>query len=445
MSNLHYTQFLKTIAGVYDEVKQKGVICLESNAATTNGEFLDVKNQKLVNFGSCGYLGLEKDFRIVNKSIEYTVRYGSQFAISRMFMALDLLRELEDKLSEMFEGSKVFTFSSTSLAHIAVLPIVVGSKDAIILDKQVHFSVQNAARLVSKDVPVRMIKHSNMAMLEQYIQRLKNKHDKIWYLADGVYSMFGDIAPIDELNELMGKYEQLHLYIDDAHGSAWCGSNGSGSVFDKVKYKDRFILSTTNGKAFGSIGGMAIFPNHSFYEMVQKFGGPLSYSHPLPPNVMGATTASAELLVTEEGAKLQAELKERIDYCNLLLQEAGLPILSNVESTIKFLAVGELETGYKLNKKMIDEGFYVNMALFPAVPLNETGMRFSLNRHISMENIKRFVELLDHHYYNTLKEENTGIEEIHKLFKLPARQDSSNEVKAESRQDNTKRLRQRGK
>ena len=299
--------------------------------------------------------------------------------------------------------------------------MIIGANDAILIDKQTHFSVQNALQLInSQSRPIRMLKHSNMAMLRQYIQRLKNKYEKIWYFADGIYSMFGDILPYEEINELMDEFEQLHLYVDDAHGFAWCGEKGSGSIYNKIKHKDRFVLAVSLNKAFGSAGGgIVVFPNTKMYETVQKFGGPLSYSHPLSPPAIGASMASVEIMLSEEGELMQSELRDRIEYCDKLLNEASLPMMSSPDSAIKFLAVGDLEIGYKLIRKMINEGYFVNIAMFPAVSINNTGMRFSLNRLISMEHIKRFVELLRYHYFMTLKEHNTSVEVVLKSFKNP--------------------------
>ena len=156
--------------------------------------------------------------------------------------------------------------------------MIIRPKDAILYDKQVHFSVFVSTQLIPYKVPMHRIEHSNMNMLEDQIKALKDNHKKIWFLSDGVFSMFGDILLVDALNELMTKYEQLHIYIDDAHGMAWAGKNGSGTVFDKIIHKDRLVLATTMAKAFGSIGGVIVFPNEKLYTTIKTFGGPLSLS-----------------------------------------------------------------------------------------------------------------------------------------------------------------------
>lgn len=422
MSNVHYTKLLNTISNVYDAGKAAGVICLENRIDRWNGQQMNINQQELINFGTCGYLGLETDHRLTERSMEYTDKFGTQFSVSRSFLISSIVTDLEDHLSQVFNGQKLFVFSSTSLAHISVLPIIIGGEDAIIFDKQVHFSVQNGANLAKCNHPPIMIKHNNMAMLERTIERIKDKRQKIWFMVDGVYSMFGDFPPIDALNVLMSKYEQLHLYVDDAHGMAWAGEKGAGTIFNKIKHEDRLVLATTMAKGFGSVGGMVVFPDEAMYTTVKKFGGPLSYSHPIPPALVGAGMAVTDILLSEEIYTLQNELANRINYCNQLLENSGLPILSQPDSPIKFIGIGDLETGFKLNKKVLDEGYFVNMALFPTVAINNTGMRFTITRHVTLNQIYDFVKTLKFHYYRTLEEANMEISKVYKLFKLPMQQ-----------------------
>jgi len=238
-------------------------------------------------------------------------------------------------------------------------------------------------------------------------------------MVDGVYSMFGDFPPIDKLNALMSKYEQLHLYVDDAHGMAWAGKKGAGTIFNQIKHADRLVLATTMAKGFGSVGGIVVFPDEDMYTKVKKFGGPLSYSHPIPPAIVGAGMAATDILLSEEINTIQNELANRISYCNQLLGNSGLPILSHPDSPIKFIGIGNLETGFKLNKKVLDEGYFVNMALFPTVAINNTGMRFTITRHVTINQIYDFVEVLKFHYFKTLQEANTEIRTVQKFFKLP--------------------------
>ena len=381
MAKINHNNIIDTINDIVNQAKQHGVSHLYDDSDQWLGHHLKVKGKELINFGTCGYLGLETHPKLIEKAIEQTKRYGTQYSISRALMTSKNNRELEDKLELMFDGHKTIVFSSTSLAHVAVIPIVVNTTDLIILDQQTHVSIQTATQIMaSKGVPVEIIRHNNLEMLERKIQTERDKYDKIWYMIDGVYSMFGDLAPLDELNELAKKYPSLHFYIDDAHGMSWTGTHGSGCVFEKFKTNHKTILATTMAKGYGSLGGIIVFPDNETYNKVILHGGALSYSHPIAPAVLGASIASAAIHLSDEIYTIQNELKDKIDYCNELMKNSVFPVLSNPHTPIYFIGTGQPNVGYNFNKRILSEGFYVNIGLFPAVPVKNTGLRFTITQ-----------------------------------------------------------------
>lgn len=419
MAKIRHNDIIDTINDIVKQAKDREIIHLGFDAERWDGRKMPIGERELLNFGTCGYLGLETHPSVVERSMEFTKNYGTQFSISRAYVTSKINKILEEQMSSIFDGCKTITFSSTTLAHVAVLPIIVSPSDAIILDQQAHVSMQNAAQLMApKGVPIEMIRHSNLDMLERKIQGLRDKCDRIWYVIDGVYSMYGDIAPLEELNQLAEKYSQLHFYVDDAHGMSWTGTNGSGRVFDQFRQNEKTLLVTTMAKGFGSVGGLVVFPNTTWYDRVYIHGGPLAYSHPIPPSVIGASSASAEIHLTEELTILQGQLGEKIQYCNELLAGAGFPVMSNPTTPIYFVGTGQPNVGYNLNKRMLNDGFYVNIGMFPAVSVKNTGLRFTITNHIEIEDIKHFVNALSYHYPKALEEEGKTIGEVRKAFKL---------------------------
>ncbi len=119
-------------------------------------------------------------------------------------------------------------------------------------------------------------------------------------MIDGVYSMYGDVAPIDEINVLMAKYDKLYLYVDDAHGMSWSGNYGCGRLFTKTLKNKKTMYVTTMAKGFGAMGGIGVFPSKAWYDKLILHGGPLAYSHPLPPPMMGAAIGSAHIHLSPE-------------------------------------------------------------------------------------------------------------------------------------------------
>jgi 7-keto-8-aminopelargonate synthetase-like enzyme len=418
MAKINHNNSLDTIDELLTDAKQRGVIHLVSDVNSLSDRKLPIFEKEFLNFGTCGYLGLELDQRLKDGAIDFTQKYGTQYGISRGYLSSGINVQLEEYLSQMFDNRPVLTYSSTSSAHISVIPTLITSEDAIILDQQVHFSLQTAAQLLrQKGVPIEMIRHSNMDMLEKQLIQLSKKHKKIWYLIDGVYSMYGDVAPFGSLLYLMEKYEQLHVYVDDAHGMSWHGKNGSGYTNSKVPKHERIMLMTTMGKGFGVTGGLAIFPNEETFRKVRIFGGPLIYSHPLAPPIIGAAIASAKIHLSDDIYRIQKELRENIDYFSELIAETDLTVMSDPLTPIGFVAMGQPKVGYNMVKRLLDDGFFVNLALFPAVSVRNTGVRFSINRQVKKNEIKEFVDALVYHYPKVLEEENRTIDDVRKAFK----------------------------
>jgi len=424
LSNIKLTpkNYVEVTNQIIHEGIKTGVLHLSHSSSEWQGKHFHINNQDLVNLGTCGYLGLETDQRLIDGAIDFVQRYGTQFSISRSYVYSEEVKKLEHKLGKMFDNSNVLIASSTTLMHQCVLPLVINPEtDAVVVDHQAHFSIQSALQtLAIRQTNIQKVKHNDMKSLEEKLTKLKEKYERIWYAIDGVYSMYGDFAPIEDLNRLMDKFPELHLYVDDAHGVGWYGKNGTGCAFYQTKNRDRLVLSTTLAKGFGATGGIAVFPNKKHYEQVVTFGGPLSYSHPLAPPILGAANAACDIFLSEEIIDMQNQLKEKIEYCNSLLEELVFPIMSNPESPIKNIGIGNPSAVYELCKRVINDGYYCTPATFPALPINAGGLRFTINGHITKEEIKGFVETVKKHYWDVLELEGVSLNEARAKFDLGA-------------------------
>ncbi|MBP0451476.1 aminotransferase class I/II-fold pyridoxal phosphate-dependent enzyme [Kitasatospora sp. RG8] len=419
MAAVPYQSSADTAERLIAEAMRQGTSHLTTGLDEPPGTFLRIGGRDLLNFGTCGYLALEQDERIQRGAVDAIARFGMQFSVSRSYVASGLNLELEELLGEMYEGHPVLVYSSTSLCHISVLPALLGAGDHAVLDQQVHFSVQTAAQLVRhQGVELAMVRHGDLDALRRRLRRSQASGERVWYLIDGVYSMFGDVAPVEELARLMEEYPALHLYVDDAHGMSWYGRHGTGYVFERLgrRLGGRVVLVTTLAKGFGTIGGVAVFPTGEAYEKVRINGGPLMYSHPLPPPMLGAAIASARIHLSARIGELQAELAERREYCNGLLAAAGLPVVSDPRTPVYYLGLGEPEVSYAMVRRMLDEGFYVNQSSFPVVPLKKSGLRFTLTRHVGRDHIRALVEALAHHLPRALHETGRTTADVRSAF-----------------------------
>jgi 7-keto-8-aminopelargonate synthetase-like enzyme len=432
MAKINHNNSLDTIDELFTDAKNRGIMHLVSNISEFSDRKLSIFNRELLNFGTCGYLGLELDQRLKDGAIEFTQKYGTQHNISRAYLASGIHMQLEEYLSQMFDNRPVLTFSSVASAHISVIPTLITREDAVILDQQVHMSVQTAAQtLRQRGTPIEMIRHSNLEMLEQQVIQLSQKHKKIWYMIDGVYSMYGDVPPIDGLLYLLDKYPSLHLYIDDSHGMSWHGKNGTGYINSLIPPHEKIMLLTTMSKGFGVTGGIAIFPNKESCRKVGIFGGPLVYSLPLTPPVIGAAIASAKIHLSDDINRMQKELRENVDYCNQLISKTDMTIMSDPLTPIFFVGMGQPKVGFNMVKRLQNEGFFVNLAIFPAVSVRSTGIRFTISRQVQKNEIKEFVDALAFHYPKVLVEEGRTKEDIQKAFKIKTVPNTIIEIKKE--------------
>ncbi|TRX02385.1 aminotransferase class I/II-fold pyridoxal phosphate-dependent enzyme [Flavobacterium gawalongense] len=420
MAKIKHTSAYDVVDHVVTTAKKKKIMHLSSQEEEFNGEFLKINNEELINFGTCGYLGLEKHPDILAKSHELLDRYGSHFSISRAFVKAPYLEELENLISKIFDNHPVVIYTSTSVAHQSMIGTIIQPNDLIILDQQVHYSVQYPCQFAKlQGTMVKMIRHNSMEMLEDFIKRGYNQYDKIWYMADGVYSMYGDLPHKKELLYLLEKYPKFHLYFDDAHGVGWTGINGCGSLFEYFKHSEKVVLISTLAKGFGSIGGIAVFNDLEMHRKVDIYGGVLSYTHPLSPSNVGAAIGSAELLLSDTIHTYQNELKELMEYLNTKLDELNLTNTSSNETPIYFIGAGSAKVTHNLIQRVLADGLYVNTATYPVVPNDKTGLRFTLTRHNTKAHIDQLVHSVGKNFHLAVDEENEDLEKIYKTFNVP--------------------------
>lgn len=417
MAKIKHNNLLDTVVSVLTNAKESGAMHLYAEGEYFNGRKIQIKGKKLFHFGTTGYLGLEQDYRLKQGAIKAIEAYGSQFPISKSYVSHPLYAQLEYLMFDIFKSPVIITKNST-LGHMGVVPSIVDDSDAVILDHQVHWSVQSAVNpLKLRSVPVEMIRHNNLEMLEDKIKKLQSRCRKIWYMADGIYSMYGDYAPIEELMQLCEKYSQLHIYFDDVHGMSWKGENGSGYVMSVLKkLPEKVVLMGTLSKTFGASGAVFVCNDKKIHQKIKNFGGPLTFSVQLEPAAVGAAIASAKIHLTPEIYKMQNELFDRINFFNECLFKTNLPLITVNDSPVFYIGTGMPETGFNLVNRLMQSGFYVNTGIYPAVPVKNTGLRITISRHNQKEEIKALTEALEYHFPKALEDTYTNLERVNFAF-----------------------------
>ncbi|MGN7515992.1 MAG: aminotransferase class I/II-fold pyridoxal phosphate-dependent enzyme [Allomuricauda sp.] len=421
MAKIKHHNFLNTVHEVFTDAKNAGVLHLYADGDSFSGRTIIVNDRELFHFGTTGYLGLEQDPRLKRAAMDAIEKYGTQFPLSKSYLSNPLYEELEHKIEKMYGHSIVITKNST-LGHMGVIPSAVNDDDVIVLDHQVHWSVQNASKMLkTRSVPIEMIRHNQLDMLEEKIKKYRESKRFIWYMADGIYSMYGDYAPVQELMTLAKQYPQLRLYFDDVHGMSWTGRNGTGYVLDQLgELTENVLLFGTLSKTFGASGAVLACSDPNLYDKIKTFGGPLTFSAQLEPASVAAALASAKIHLSPEIYELQADLKKRIAYFNECLSGTQLPLIDRNESPVFYIGTGMPKTGYNFVNRLMREGYYVNLGIFPAVPVKNTGVRITVSRHNEFEEIKGLVEAMAHHFPKALEETGTHMERVFHAFKLQA-------------------------
>src|SRR5450432_4032698 len=372
----------------------RGLIHLTAEGDSCNGREVRLGGRDLVNFGSCSYLGLEVDERLKQGACDAIQRYGVQFSSSRAYVSTPLYGEFEELLEGLF-GAPVVVAQTTSLGHMATLPVVVGENDAVLFDVLVHASVQAVLpTLRAAGVQYTQLPHNRMDRLAEHVSQLERRHDKIWYLCDGIYSMHGDRAPLAELFALQERHSALHLYIDDAHGMSWTGRNGAGTVLGFGAMRARTVVALGLSKAFAAAGAAFVFPDEETRCLVRSCGSTLIFSGPLQPGQLGAGIASARLHLTSELIERQSLLKKRIELFNELSVDSGLRLRDSSESPIRFIEVGAEEQALEVGSALAAAGFFTNLSVFPAVPRRRAGIRVMLTTHHTEDDVANLVRAL---------------------------------------------------
>ena len=381
---------VQTVNRIITEQREAGLIM--QRAGSGDGAQWTVDGQALKNFASCSYMGLERHPLLQAGAVRALEEYGSNFSISRAYLQCSLYDDIEAALSEAM-GRPTLVAPSTTVAHLCALPVLIGDKDLVLVDQFAHASVHMATDAIA-DVPIELLRHSRVDLLEERLANLEPDVERVWYLCDGVYSMLGNFAPFSELQRLLDKYPKLHLYVDDAHAMSWLGKHGRGAALNFLQQSERVVVAVSLSKAFGASGGALAFGNQTQRDLVRQCGGPLMFSGPMPPAALGACLASAKLHLSPEFATLQEELQSKVAYARSALSAAGLTLATEDQTPVLVLHYDNIPAARAVVRGMRERGYFTCISTFPAVPLNKPSVRFTISRHNSYEDINGLVACL---------------------------------------------------
>ncbi len=364
---------------------EAGVILETADPVEYLGRHVEIRGQKLLNFGSCSYLGLDQDPELVDGARRALERFGTQFSFSRTYLENPLYSELEDLLRQV-TGAPTLVTPTTTLGHVAAIPVLVEPGDIVIIDHSAHASLHTACALL-RGVTLIALRHSRIDRLKVELEQKASLARRVWYIFDGLYSMLGDLAPLDELLPILERFDNLWLYADDAHATSWSGRSGRGSTLDVLQGHPRVVVALSLNKAFSAAGGALVVPNQRIYDRVRRCGGPLIFSGPIQPPLLGAAVASARLHLSAKLPDLQSRLQERIRTVIQLAETNDVSLANDDMTPIFFVTCGPMATTLSVIKSLRARGIYACPSFFPAVPKSRTGIRFTVSLHNELSDI----------------------------------------------------------
>lgn len=344
-----------------------------------------INGKRVLMFGSNSYLGLTNHPKIKEGAINATKKYGTGCAGSRFLNGtLDIHLELEEKLARLVGKEDAMVYATGFTVNSGVIPCLGGREDYLLIDKLDHASIIEGSRLTMAQV--RKYKHNDMESLEKFLQACAPDKIKV-IVADGVFSMEGDVAKLPEIVELAKKYN-ASVMIDEAHSLGFFGEHGAGICEHFGLTDDVELIMGTFSKSLATIGGF-VASNHDVINYLRHNSRTFIFSASITPQAAGAVLAALDVMKEEtwRPKQLWANTHRMLEE----FRENGFDI-GHTTTPIIPLFVRDNEKTFRLTRMLLDDGVFVNPVVSPAVPSEDTLIRISLMATHTFNQIDEAVE-----------------------------------------------------
>lgn len=369
-----------------DGLKQTGAYNHIRTIESPQGAWLVVDGKKVLNFCSNNYLGLANHPAITSAAQEAIKKYGvGPGAVRTIAGTMSLHLELERRLA-VFKGvESTISFQSGFSANLAVLPALVGKEDVIFSDELNHASIIDGSRLSGAKI-IRYA-HCDEKDLERVIHEAAGTYRRAVIITDGVFSMDGDIAPLDRLCEVATAHDII-LMVDDAHGEGVLGKGGRGIVDHFNLHGKVDVEIGTMSKAFGVMGGV-VAGNPIVVEWLRQRGRPFLFSSALTVPDTAACIAAVDLL--ESSTELVDRLWENGNYFKAGMKELGFN--TGVSQTpITPVMLGEVTLAKQFSKELFEVGVFAMALGYPTVPQGKARIRVMISAAHSRSDLDQGLE-----------------------------------------------------
>ena len=351
-------------AGLYNRIR---------TLSSPQGAWLVVDGVRVLNFCSNNYLGMANHPRLVQAAHQAVDKYGvGPAAVRTIAGTMDLHLELERRLAAFKDVEACITFQSGFAANLGAIPALVGKDDAIFSDELNHASIIDGCRL-SGAKTIRYA-HCDPADLQRVLQEQRAAYPRAMVITDGVFSMDGDVAPLDKVYEVSQNYDAI-LMVDDAHGEGVLGQGGRGIVDHFGLHGKVDIEIGTLSKAFGVVGGL-VAGNPTVVEWLRQRGRPFLFSSAMTVPDVAACLAALDIM--EESTELVDRLWENTRFFKAEMKRLGFDTGQSV-TPITPVMLGEAPLAQQFSRELFAAGVFAMSIGFPTVPRGKARIRVMIS------------------------------------------------------------------
>jgi glycine C-acetyltransferase len=375
---------------IHDEIqklKDDGLYNRIRTLSSPQGAWLVVDGKRVLNFCSNNYLGLANHPRIVQAAQEAVKKYGvGPAAVRSIAGTMDLHLELERRLAAFKGVEAAITFQSGFTANMGTIPALVGKDDAVFSDELNHASIIDGCRLSGAKI-IRYA-HCNPDDLDRVLREERSKYPRAMVITDGVFSMDGDMAPLDKIYAVVQNYDAI-LMVDDAHGEGVVGKGGRGIVDHFGLHGKVDVEIGTLSKAFGVVGGISA-GNPVVVEWLRQRGRPFLFSSAMTVPDVAACLAALDIL--EGSTELVDRLWENTRYFKAEMRRLGFD--TGLSSTpITPIMLGEAPLAQQFSRELFENGLFAMSIGFPTVPKGKARIRVMISAAHAREDLDKGLEI----------------------------------------------------
>ena len=348
-----------------------------------------IDGKEVLNFCANDYLGLANNDLVKKAAAESIIDDGFGMASVRFICGTNNAhRELEKKLSSFLGYEDTILYVACFDANGGLFEPLFGKEDAIISDSLNHASIIDGIRL-SKAQRYRY-EHSDMTSLERCLKEAIGNHARHKVIAtDGVFSMDGTFAKLDQICELAKKYDAL-VMVDDCHATGFVGKNGKGTPEHFGLEGKIDILTSTLGKALGGASGGFVCAKKNVVQLLKQRSRPYLFSNALSPSIVRATLQALEIVENEPERRVR--IKENTLYFRERMTELGFTLKGH-SHPITPVMLGDAEIAQKMSAALLDEGLYAVGFFYPVVPKGQARIRLQLTSEHTREQLDKALEI----------------------------------------------------